>query len=427
MAVKDTLGRMAPLRRLRATRRGRLLTTALLALAAGGGLIAGGLVGAPGDDGHSAPVPEASRGRPLERVSFLARLIPAKGERSRPRGPRVPRSVADLAQRLPLERKVAQLFLVGFEGTDLNAEVYVRLRRLDLGGIVLDRHNYTGPQLLGQMAGEALVIARQEGHVPPWVMASQEGGEFNAFPDLPPRDAPADLPDADTAGREAAEAAAALKPLGVTGVLAPDVDVGDPDESPLGPEVYSDDPAEVSGYADAVVREYRKAGVLAAAAHFPGLGAASQPTDEGPATVGLQLGALRRRDLQPFRAAFEAGVPAVILSHALYPMDDFTVPGSLSHRVATDLLRGELRFRGVAITDDLADPAITGQRSVADAAVQAVRAGADMLWISGSASDQQAAYVAVLQAVRRGRLSRRRVDEALFRDLIAKRDYGLIG
>jgi beta-N-acetylhexosaminidase len=120
-------------------------------------------------------------------------------------------------------------------------------------------------------------------------------------------------------------------------------------------------------------------------------------------------------------------VPAVLLSHALYPLNDFTAPASLTRSIATDLLRRELGFAGVAITDDLADPAITSSYSIPDAAVMAVRAGADMLWVSGSAGDQQAAYSAVLRAAETGELSRRRLDEAVGRVLKAKRDYGLIG
>ena len=90
------------------------------------------------------------------------------------------------------------------------------------------------------------------------------------------------------------------------------------------------------------------------------------------------------------------------------------------------MLRRELGFEGVAITDDLADPAVTAIDTVPDAAVQAVRAGADMLYISGSAGDQQAAYVAVLRAVQRGRIPRRRLDEAIGRILLAKQGYDLI-
>jgi beta-N-acetylhexosaminidase len=114
----------------------------------------------------------------------------------------------------------------------------------------------------------------------------------------------------------------------------------------------------------------------------------------------------------------------VIVGHALYPFNDFTVPASLSSEVETGLLRRRLRFRGVAMTDDLADPAITAIHTVPDAAVRALRAGADMIQISGTAGDQQAAYVAVLRAVQRGRIPRARLDQAVGRILLAKRRLG---
>jgi beta-N-acetylhexosaminidase len=401
-------------------RRRRTLVLTVLAL-----LVVAAVLVARGGGGHKG-VPEASRGGPAQRVSFLARMIPPKPDQRRAAGPAVPRSVTDLARRLPLERKVAQLFLVGFQGKDLTADVFRQLRRLDLGGIVIDRGNYSGVQILSQLAGEAVVISQQEKHVPPWVMASQQGGEFNAFSDLPPVDAPADLTSASAGGEEATAAARILRPLGVTGVLGPNLDVGQVDEPVLGARVFSDEPREVVALAQTVVPAYRRAGMLTAPEHFPGLGAATQPTEEGPAQVGLTLEALRRGDLAPFRAAFRAGAQAVVLSHALYAIDDFTTPGSLSKRVVTGLLRRELHFRGVAITDDLADPAITADSSVPDAAVRALRAGADLLYISGSATDQQAAYVAVLRAVQRGQVPRRRLDEAVGRILDAKKRQGLI-
>jgi beta-N-acetylhexosaminidase len=393
------------------------------ALALGGGLAVGG----SGDEKKSGPVPEASGGGgPVDRTSFLARIVPPPAERRRVE-PGVPRTVAERVRRLPLDRKVAQLFLVGFKGTDLRANVFARLRRLDFGGIVPDRLNYTGQQVLGQLARQAGVIASQEHHVPPWVMADQEGGELNVFPDLPPADAPADIPSAAVAGREAGEAGKSLKSLGISGLLAPVIDVSSRGSLALGARVYSDEPREVAAFAKATVSAYTRAGVLTAPGHFPGLGAANQSTEESPAQVGLTVSELSHRDLVPFRAAFRAGARAVLLSSALYPIDDFTVPASLSRRVVTGLLRGRMRFRGMAITDDLADPAVTAVASVPDAAVRAVRAGADMVWISGPESNQQAAYVAVLRAVQRGRISRARVNEAVGRILQAKRRFGLLG
>ena len=400
---------------------------AVLALAAG---TAGVVVGAGHDgdeDDTASTVPSPGRGAPEERVSFLARIVPPPAQRQRAgRGPAVPRSVADLARRLPVERKVAQLFLFGFRGTDLTSEIFGRLRRLDLGGIVIASQNYTDATQLGGLAGEAAVIAREERHVPPWVMTSQEGGELNSFPDLPPASLPADMGSADEAGAAAGDSAATLRGLGVNGVLGPVVDVGQETGSALGARLYSDNAEEVAAYADATVNAYRAKHVFSSVKHFPGLGAADQSTEEGPATVGLGLDELRERDLIPFEAAVDAGVPGVVISHALYPFSDFTVPASLSKSVATGLLRRELHFRGVALTDDLADPAITTIHTVPDAAVRALRVGADMLYISGGVGDQQAAYVAVLRAVQRGRIPRRRLNQAVGRVLLAKQDYDLI-
>ncbi len=410
-----------------ARRRLLIALVAALALAAG---VAGVVVGAgqDGDDGDTASsVPTPGRGAPEERVSFLAKIVPPPAQRQRRgKGPAVPRSVADLARRLPVERKVAQLFLFGFRGTDLTAEIFGRLRRLDLGGIVVAAPNYTDAAQLGALTGEAATIARHERHVPPWVITSQEGGELNSLPDLPPASLPANMQSAGQAATGARESAAALRALGVNGVLGPLVDVGQESGSALGARLYSDDPEEVATYADATVRAYRDRHVFSAVGHFPGIGAADQSTEEGPATVGLGLAELRDRDLIPFEAAIDAGVPGVVIGHALYPFNDFTAPASLSKQVATDLLRRDLRFKGVAITDDLADPAITVIHTVPDAAVRALRAGADMLYVSGNAGDQQAAYVAVLRAIQRGRIPRRRLDQAVGRILLAKQDYDLI-
>jgi beta-N-acetylhexosaminidase len=403
------------------------LGLALVAVVAAASLIGGALVGAREGDERTASALPARLGGAAGQTSFLERIVPARHARERtPAGPRAPRSVRDLAKRLPLERKVAQVFLLGFRGTDSNASIFPRLRRFDLGGIVVVRENYLDPAQLAELGGEARAVAIDAGHVPPWVVTAQDGAEFNWLPGLPPSEAPADLANANAAATQATETATTLRDLNVTGVLDPVLDLGTPGGSPLGARAYSDNPAEVAGYADAVMRAYRAKRLFSAAKHFPGLGAADQLTEVGPASVGLDLNALRKRDLQPFRAAFEAGTPAVLLSSGLYAMNNFTRPAALDRSIVTDLLRGELGFAGVAITDDLADPAISTSYSVPDAAVLALRAGADMLFVSGSAGDQQAAYTAVLRAVERGRLSRRRLNEAVLRDLHAKWDYGLI-
>jgi beta-N-acetylhexosaminidase len=415
-----------PVRPEPARRRLAIALLAALALAAG---VAGVVVGASReDDGDTAAnVPTPGRGAPEERISFLAKIVPPPARGRGGGGAAFPRRVAGVARRLTTERKVAQLFLFGFRGTDSTAEIFGRLRRLDLGGIVLSGSNYVEQGQLSALAGEAGVVAGERRHVPPWVFASQEGGELNSFPDLPPSAAPSKLASAREASTQARSSAASLRALGVNGVLGPVIDVGGSETgSALGSRVYSDDPEEVATYAEETVRAYRAEHVFSAVEHFPGLGATDQSTQDGPATVGLGLDELRQRDLIPFGAAVDAGVPGVVIGSALYPFSDFTVPASLSKMVSSRLLRRELLFKGVAMTDDLADPAITAIHTVPDAAVRAFRAGADMIYISGGAGDQQSAYIAVLRAVQRGRVPRHRLDEAVGRILLAKEDYDLI-
>lgn len=397
---------------------------AVIALAAA---VAGAILGArESDRAEPGPLPEAGRAKPKERVSFLARIVPPLATEAGSGSGAVPRTILGRVRQLPLERKVAQLFVIGFEGTDATADLFGRLRRFDAGGIVIAPRNYVDPAQLTALAREATAVSRRVGHLRPFVLASQQGGALNTLRGLAPSQAPADLVSASKAAAAANASATALRKLGVTGVLGPVVDIGAAAGSPLGARAYSDDPEEVAAFAAATVDAYRQAHVFSTAQHFPGLGAANQSTEEGPASVGLDLPQLRERDLIPFQAAITAGVPGVTLSHGLYPFSDFTVPASLSRAVATRVLRDQLGFEGVALTDDLADPAITALYPVGEAAVDAVRAGADMLVISGPPGDQQTAYVAVLRAARSGRIPRARLDRAVGRILVAKRNYGLI-
>ena len=424
MAAKDTLALVR--RRLQIPPFG----PTALAIVAGLG-IAAAIQDYRGDDPASQPastMPSATGDAegPRERTSFLAKLIPPPPERVK--GPSAPNSIEDLARRLPLERKVAQLFLLGFEGQDLTAPIFEQMRRQDIGGLVFEGRNYLDPQQLASLAGEGRVIAEDEGHVPPFMMVSQEGGDFSEFSDLPPTQAPSELGSAKEAEAAAEEAAATLGPLGFNGVLAPVIDVGTADGTgALDERAFSDDPDRVAEFAEVTVRAYNNGQVMSVPKHFPGLGAAGQAPEDGPTPIGLTVDELKNRDLIPFRAAFDAGAAAVLISHGSYTTDDFVTPGSLSKTIATGLLRDELKFGGVSITDDLASPAVTAISAIPDAAVEALRAGVDMVWISGTRGEQEAAMNAVLNAVRSGDISRERIDQAVLRALTAKQRFGLIG
>lgn len=336
------------------------------------------------------------------------------------------REAADLLEGMPVERKVAQLFLVGFEGTDADASIFSRLRDTDLGGVVLTSRNYEDRRQLERLTREIEDAAGRADHVPPWIMAAQEGGDFSAFGDLPPSQSAAEIGSPADAGKAAAATAKELRSVGVKGILGPVLDVGPEERGALGTRVYSDSAADVTEYAAETVGAFEKAGIFSAAKHFPGLGGASQPTELGPANVGLSFEELAERDLRPFEAAIAEGVPGIVVGNGVYASDDFVTPASLSMSVTSDLLREQLGFEGLALADDLSAPAVTAILPTADAAVEAIRAGTDQVYVSGRESDQEDAYDAVLDAVGSGDIPTARIDEALVRVLRAKSDYGLI-
>jgi beta-N-acetylhexosaminidase len=175
----------------------------------------------------------------------------------------------------------------------------------------------------------------------------------------------------------------------------------------------------------AAVRGCRESGIACAVSHFPGLGGASADPDTGPATVSLDAAALDARDLAPFRAAFAAHVPAVVLSLAFYAAYDPVTPGALSPRVADQLLRSKLHFDGVAITDDLTAGAITAGIGTPQGAVQAVAAGADLAVI-GDPVEADRARQALLAAARSGQIPKDRLNEAVARILTLKMRLGLL-
>jgi beta-N-acetylhexosaminidase len=363
--------------------------------------------------------------RPIVRRSFLEQVIPP--QRGSLPGAGVPGKIAAAVRAMPVADKVAMTMLLGYEGNGPAEPVLQLLRARPLGGIVIRRQNYSSADQITAIAGRATLEARRANHDPPFVWAPQAGGEFSALPDLPPADAPGDLGSVRNAAHEAVDSGRALSRLNLNGVLAPAIDVGtEGGDDAVGTLAFSSLAGATARYATTAIAAYKRAGMISVAEHFPGLGGATQSPDDGLASVGLSLDQLRKRDLVPFAAAFRAQVPAVVISNASYATDDFVTPATLSRAVSTDLLRGEMRFGGVAIADDLAQPAITTSMSVADAAVQAIAAGSDMVYISGPARGQEAAYSALLRAARSGKISHARLDEAVTRILTLKREYGLV-
>jgi len=342
--------------------------------------------------------------------------------------PDVSEPVAEMTGGLSPEEQVDQVLLVGFEGSGPPLAILDELAARQLGGVLIGPENWAGAGPGTELVERLREAGSSAGRIPPLIATSQEGGRYRSLADLPPEQTELEIGDAASlpaAAEWAGTTAAALAGGGFDLNLAPVADVATLD-SAIADRAFSDDPGIAAQLTGAAVRACLAEGIACAPLHFPGLGAASQDTSAGPATVALDPVSLDERDLEPFRAAFVEGAPAVVLSLAIYSAYDPITPGALTEPIATDLLREELGFEGVAITDDLGSGAIRAGSNVEDAAVAALGAGADLVQIA-AAEDQTGVRKALLAAVDSGELAPERLAEAASRVLELKTRLGLLG
>jgi beta-N-acetylhexosaminidase len=335
--------------------------------------------------------------------------------------------VARLVETMSLEERVDQVLLLGFEGTDATSPIFDELASRQLGGVLIEEPNWidavAGAELVGALRAEGL----QRNRISPLIVVKQEGGVYRSLPDLPPAERELDIGrtgDPAVAERWAFDTARGLRSSGVDLNLGLVADVAGP-ESPVAGRAFSSDPAIAAELTAAAVRGCEQGGVACAALHFPGLGAASQDPAQGPATVSLEPAALADRDLAAFEAAFAEDIPAIILSLAFYASYDAVTPAAMARPVTAALLRDELGFEGAAITDDLGAGAVKATSSVPDAAVEALRAGADLVQIAAPA-DQKGVAETLVDAARDGVIPEERLAEAAGRVLELKRSLRLL-
>jgi beta-N-acetylhexosaminidase len=296
-------------------------------------------------------------------------------------------------------------------------------RRGTIGGVILFPPPDARPrELSGEV--ERLQRAASRGDNPPLLVAvDQEGGPVKRLPAGPPDRSPAELGDAgdEAAARtEGAGTAAYLTRFGVSVDLAPVLDVPEAGSFVAG-RAFGTDPGTVSRLGVAFAEGLAAGGVAATAKHFPGLGSATVNTDVAPSVVDASRPRLRDA-MAPFRAAAESGVGLVMLSNATYTALDPDTPAPVSRRVVRELREG-LGFDGVVITDDLLAGAIASNFSAPDAAVEAARAGADVLLFAG-AIDPGEITRALLRAARNGRLDRSALEASYLRIAAVKGTAG---
>jgi beta-N-acetylhexosaminidase len=321
--------------------------------------------------------------RALVLAAVAALFVPAAGAR--------PPTTAQL---------VGQTIMTGFAGTRPSAELLGRIRRGEIGGVILFGGNISSDAAARSLVSRLQAAAAAGGNPPLLVAVDQEGGPVRRLPDGPPSEAPAQMRNAAQAETEGAATGSFLHRLGIEVDLAPVLDTPPPAGNFLGTRAFGSDPKRNAALGAAFIRGLQRHGVAATAKHFPGLGTARANTDLDRVWITTPRQALDAR-LAPFAAAVRAGVDLVMVSNAGYRAYDASgLPAVLSRPIVTGLLRGRLSFDGVVISDALEAP---GPQSRRAPNVKALAAGVDVLLYTGEAGGK-AAYDELLAAARSGEL-----------------------
>ncbi|MFI9572141.1 glycoside hydrolase family 3 protein [Microbispora rosea] len=389
----------------------------------------------------SAPSPRASAPVSVVPSSSLPSSPPSPSSSAdQPSGSRAERTLAEMS----LRDKVAQLFTVVVWGQKAGAASKENQARYGVatpaqvvekfrpGGVILFdwAGNVSGASQVAALTTGLREAAARSGEAPLMIGVDQENGLVSRLKSIVTT-----FPGASEIGKTGRTANARdvaratgeeLLDLGISLDFAPVADVNiNPRNPVIGPRAYGSDPGKVAAMVGAAVDGFHAAGVASVAKHFPGHGDTSVDSHTGLPVITHSKTQWRKLDAPPFREAITHGVDAIMSAHVVMPkLDPSGDPSTLSHRILTGLLREELGFDGVISTDALDMAGVRKKYGDAEVAVRAVLAGADILLMPPNLPK---AYDAVLDAVKSGRISERRIDESVLRILRLKEKRGVFG
>lgn len=326
-------------------------------------------------------------------------------------------------------RQVGQRFMIGFDGFAVSADARRLIRDFGVGSVILFKRNVDAPEQVAELVRELQSVARDAGHdLPLLVAVDQEGGRVARMREpwtlWPPMRAVGRLGSEEHARRVGEALALELKACGIRLDFAPVVDVDTNPRNPvIGDRSFGDDPELVGRMGAALIAGLQNAGVAACAKHFPGHGDTDVDSHLDLPAVEHPRSRLEDVELRPFRRAIEARVATIMTAHVLVRELDDELPATLSPVIVQGLLREQLGYAGVIVSDDLEMKAVAKHWGPGEAAVLAAQAGCDILPVCITHDAQVLALEALVRAQEAGEIPFARTDEALGRVRRLKQAY----
>lgn len=324
-------------------------------------------------------------------------------------------------ENMNLQQKIGQMLVVGFDGTEVNDRIIRAIRDYHIGNIILFARNFKNPEQLYNLNKELQRISLKENGLPLFITVDQEGGMVTRitngatfFPGNMALSAGGNEEDAYMCGKYCGEE---LKAIGINFNLAPVLDVNNNKDNPvIGVRSYGENPARVSKLGSAYIKGLQESGIIATGKHFPGHGDTSVDSHLDLSSVNHNRDRLEEVELYPFKEAIKSGIKAIMSAHVMFPAyEDRRLPATLSDKVLTGLLRNRLNFNGLIVTDCMEMKAIDNYFGTEEAATMAIKAGADMIFISHTDEKQIGALNKIIIKVKAGQIEEERINESVRR------------
>jgi beta-N-acetylhexosaminidase len=380
----------------------------------------------PGPETPLPTVAATASAQPTEQPTAAPTALPTEGPTQPPMPtPPLPTEAPNPTPAPPtLAQLVGEKLVVSMRGTTPSADLLGRIRRGEIGGVILFGSNITTENALVALTTKLRQAAAAGGQPPLLIATDQEGGTVKRIPWAPPTLSPPEMGRiglASTAHHQGVTTGAALLADGIDCDLAPVADVPGSTASfmYLQGRTWSFDATTTATLSRAFATGLDSMGVVPAMKHFPGIGLATLNTDSNVVTVrasrlGLAAGLL------PYRAAIARHLPMIMLSNATYPAYDPANAAGWSRAIVKELLRDDLGFDGVTITDSLSGTAAARGVPASQLAVRAAIAGTDMILLTGSEASTKAAYDLLLARANDGSIPRATLDASYDRILALK-------
>ena len=321
-----------------------------------------------------------------------------------------------LLSQMTIEEKVGQMFLMGFWGTEPDYYITKMIKERHIGGVILFKYNVKDREQLIQLSENLQLLSEK---VPLFISIDQEGGVVSRLGTeiVSEITAQSEIKTKRDAYNISKKRAKELKELGITMNFSPVLDNIQKEDSFLYDRVFRTD---LSLLGNKMVSGYTDGGVIAVPKHFPGHPDNLTDSHEALPEVNISEAEFDEYASQFKEVLSNGDTQAIMVGHILFKQIDANNPSSLSSKIINEILREKYGFNGVVITDDMQMGALTESFSIAQAAVKAVTAGNDLLIYSGEPEQQAEAYNAILDAVKKGKISEQRINESVLRILTLK-------